>query len=39
MTLITLHPMVAVLLAVAVTLMIGSGLVIFSMIGEVNRPA
>ena len=29
--------MVAVLLAGAVTLMIGSGLVIFAMIGEVNR--
>ena len=34
---LTLHPIVAVLLAVAVTLMIGSVLVISAMIGEVNR--
>ena len=35
--LVTLHPMIAVLLAGAVTLMIWSSLVIFAMIGEVNR--
>ena len=36
-TLLTLHPLVAVLLAVAASLTIWSGLVIFAMIGEVNR--
>ncbi len=37
LALLTLHPMIAVILAGAVTLMICSGLVIFAMIGEVNR--
>ena len=36
-TLLTLHPIVAVLLAVGVTLAVVSGLVISAMIGEVNR--